>query len=125
MSKRLEFTTKTKKARWAHCKGLCEAEIDGTICGEVLVKGKIEYHHYVECEYGGDNSFENCRTVSKACHVILTSRFVGAIRKADRMHAIQINAKAISPRGFPKVAKPPRISRHPKLSPPRIYEDIR
>lgn len=101
MTKRLEFTRKTKEARLAHSGELCEAIWDGARCNMPLTPGQREYHHEVEAERGGDNSFDNCRAVCVKCHKKLTALFVMAKAKAERQRAGQMNSKPSSPRPLP------------------------
>jgi hypothetical protein len=130
MIKRLEFSRKIKLARWQFCGGRCEAVWDGKRCDALLTPGKFEYHHEVEAENGGDNSFYNCRVVDLACHKLLTKPFVQRIRKADRQQAVHLNAKAspsrpIKSRGFaPSDKSIARKAREPKarLRPKILYD---
>lgn len=120
--KRLEFSRKTKLARWTFAGGKCEAVWDGKRCNAVLTPAKVEYHHDKEAEAGGDNSFENCRCVCVTpCHKLLTAAFVKGIRKADRQRANHIGARLASPKpirsaGFaPSKKVVAREARGPKI----------
>ena len=117
---RLEFSRKTRLSRLAFSGGKCEAVWDGKRCNAVLAAGNIEYHHEVEAESGGDNSFENCRAVCIPCHKLLTKPFVQAIRKADRQKAAHLNAEPPPTRKVGQRAKPDQPSREAKPAlPPR------
>lgn len=112
MSKRLEFSRKTRARRFEHCKGKCEG------CGVKLVPGKFDYHHEKEAEDGGDNSFENCRVLCDNCHAPLTKAFIRRIRKADRQR--DRNIGALKPkRSIPRRPKEPRV--YTKTLPPRRH----
>lgn len=91
---RREFTQATKKARYEHCKdanGIPHCEYCG---GLFSAANPPEYHHHVEAESGGDNSFENCRCIGKkCCHRGETSRFKTACAKADRIRATAAGMK--------------------------------
>lgn len=93
MTKRLEFTKKTKEARAIHAGWLCEAIWNGERCNTELTAGRIEHHHEVEAERGGDNSVENARAVCIKCHRMLTKAFVQAKAKAERQRAVQMNSR--------------------------------
>ena len=72
MTKRNEFSPKTKAAAWERAGGVCEAEgCDAP--GD-------EYDHIRECwedEDGGDNSLENCKLLCVACHKLKSSEVKG------------------------------------------------
>jgi len=78
MTKRLEFTRKTKAERALHAGGLCE------YCG-LKPKGAAEYDHVKEAADGGDNSFENCRFSCRECHIRKTNHYVKERRKHERV----------------------------------------
>ena len=119
MTKRLEFTRKTKVARFAFCNGKCES------CGVPLVAGKFEYDHDKEANDGGDNSFENCRCLCRECHVAKTAVYVKETRKAERIRDRHIGAmpetkRKIPGRGFAKKVRTPK----PPLAPRQMYEEV-
>lgn len=122
MTTRIEFSRSTKLKRFEFAKGCCE----GKDCGKKLQVGDIEYDHDKEAEDGGDNSFENCRVLCRACHREKTTAFVKRIRKADRSKAAHLNARPVPKKRlpscpFPSVEKPARIEK--KTLPYRkIYE---
>lgn len=124
MTARLEFTRKTKEARFAFSGGICEVVWHGKRCCMPIGPGNVEYHHEKEAADRGDNSFENCRAVCIACHKILTAIFQKAKAKAERQRANQLNSKPPSPRGFRKQPKVKQPSRHIHEPPrKRLYID--
>lgn len=78
MTRRQEFTARTKAQAFHRCGGHCEE------CGVKLGAGKSapEYDHKLSCEEGGDNSLENCMVLCKACHGVKTHK-VEAPAKAE------------------------------------------
>jgi hypothetical protein len=127
MTRRLEFTRKTKLARWLHAGGRCEILWDGKRCDVALAPGRVEYHHDIEAESGGDNSFGNARATCVQCHKLLTRPFIKAIRKADRSQAAHLNLKPapavkIKSRGFTKPDKPARTAK-PVLKPRAMFKN--
>lgn len=126
--KRLEFSKKTRVARYDIAGGKCEAVWSEKRCNAPLPP--VEYHHEKEAEAGGDNSLSNCRCVCVPCHKVLTAIFVRSIRKADRQRAEHLNAKPapskkIESAGFKKSAKAlAREARGPRqsLPPRRLYQ---
>lgn len=95
---RREFSQATKKARYKHCEN-DDGEPRCEYCGGPFsASNPPEYHHHVEAESGGDNSFENCRVIGKkCCHVRETSRFKTACAKADRLRARDAGLRKPSP----------------------------
>jgi len=137
MSGRLEFTRKTKEARAIHAGWLCEAIWEGKRCNVELTAGRIEYHHEVEAERGGDNSFDNCRATCIPCHRLLTKAFVQAKAKAERQRAVQLNSTAPATKPLPLgktdsrkakigggVAPRERAVTKPSLPPRALYINI-
>lgn len=137
MSRRLNFSRKIKEARALHAGWLCEATWDSKRCNVQLTKGRVEYHHEVEAERGGDNSFENARAVCIKCHRRLTKAFVQAKAKAERQRAVQLNSKAPSAHPLPFGKSSPRKAKigggvehrdvPPKrqsLPPRQLYKDL-
>lgn len=82
MSKRLEFSEKTKRAahdlRGGVCLGLIEIK---STCGRPIE----EYDHIKRCEIEPDNSLENCRPLCKICHAIKTVMDAKAAAKGRRL----------------------------------------
>lgn len=94
MSRKNEFSPKTKLQRYEICKDdngkpHCEK------CGSPLVGGnRAEYDHDVEIWEGGDNSLENCRVLgSKCCHQKKTATKAGERAKCDRNKKTVANAR--------------------------------
>jgi 5-methylcytosine-specific restriction protein A len=83
---RVEFSRKTKRERFEHCKGHCEG------CGFKLRMGRFEYDHAKRCELGGDNSFDNCRVLCDLCHNAKTARDLAEIAKSRRIRDRRIGA---------------------------------
>lgn len=79
MSKRAEFSAKTKQAAFNRAKGMCECG-----CGLPLV-GTPQYHHISEEYLTHDNSLENCCCCNYKCHQIITRRNRPAIDKTRRI----------------------------------------
>lgn len=118
---RKRLTTRDRLSIWETHKGICcicNVAIDG-------VREKWIVEHRRALELGGADTRDNMAPAHFHCAAVKTQNDHSMAAEAKARKAIQINANAQNPRGFPKVAKPPRISRHPKLPPPRIYEDIR
>lgn len=99
---RQEFTKKTKLAAFARAGGRCECG-----CGKKLMPGDVEYDHITAAALGGDNSLENCRVLSRACHRAKTNGDVAAIAKSNRNRAKHIGAH--------KSKHPMRCGRHSKF----------
>ena len=81
MSKRMEFSRKTKAQAFERCGGNCEG------CGARLKTGEAEYDHTIPCALGGDNSLSNCQVLCIPCHRGengKTANDIRVIRKADR-----------------------------------------
>lgn len=104
MTKRLEFTSATKRKayelRGGKCPGLIELKIK---CGRDLSEG-VEYDHIKRCEIEPDNSLENCRPLCKAaCHKIKTAMDAKQAAKGRRLRGEnKPKRKAkIQSRGFP------------------------
>jgi 5-methylcytosine-specific restriction protein A len=84
---RLEFSRKTKAARYLHAKGMCEG------CGIKLTKTP-HYDHDVPTGWmGGDASLENCRVLCQPCHTAKTSAEAPIKAKGDRIRDKAIGAK--------------------------------
>ena len=118
MTKRDEFSAKTKDQAYARSGGLCENKA----CKLPLVIGHIHYDHILPCALGGKATLANCQVLCEPCHTRKTGKEdVPRIRKADRQRRKHIGAevepaKKIQSRGFepsdkPKIEKlplPPR-----------------
>lgn len=73
---RAEFSTRTKLKAWTRATGpdgkqRCECDecggLDNTQGLLICMRGP-NYDHDLPCAMGGDNSLENCRCLSWACH---------------------------------------------------------
>ena len=103
MSKRVEFSAKTKAKAFAAQNGDCAH------CGLKIVGG-AEYDHVTPCALGGDNSVGNCEALCSKCHRIKTTADVGRIAKAERQHRRAIGAHTPKAR----IAKPPKREKPPR-----------
>ncbi|MBU1937676.1 HNH endonuclease [bacterium] len=59
------------KALLVRAKQQCECERSSHVHihkGRCQAKSKLEYHHRIPKEKGGDNSFENCEVLCEVCH---------------------------------------------------------
>jgi 5-methylcytosine-specific restriction enzyme A len=89
MTKRAEFSKKTKAEAFQRAKGHCEK------CSAPLRPGKFEYHHHVEAALGGPNTLENCAVWCDACHDPHTAKVsTPRVAKMKRQQAAHIGAKA-------------------------------
>jgi 5-methylcytosine-specific restriction protein A len=97
VTKRAEFSKKTKLAAWERCGGRCECG-----CGQKIL-GVPEYHHKVAAALGGSNDLDNCQVLVKRCHRLITSEeTVPAVSKAVRGFEKRIGARRS--RGFRRPA---------------------
>lgn len=88
MTKRSEFSRKTKVEAFAKCGGFCEK------CSVRLMPGKFHYDHEIPDALGGKNVLDNCKVVCTACHGEKTANEdVPRIAKAKRQEAAHIGAK--------------------------------
>lgn len=77
---RREFPAKVKEAAFERSEGNCEH------CGLPFAGERPEYHHVLECGFGGEPTLDNCLAVHKRCHRRITStQSVPLIAKADRV----------------------------------------
>lgn len=85
MTKRKEFTNRTKAAVFIRENGLCER------CKrKVGVGGEpSEFHHRITCEDGGDNSAENCELLCKGCHSHQTHKVEAPAKAQGRRHTLK------------------------------------
>lgn len=92
MTKRQEFSRKTKAKAFERSKGFCEG------CGARLTVGKFHYDHEIPCALGGENVLENVQVLCTACHGVKTAlEDVPRIAKAARQHDRFVGA--IQPKG--------------------------
>jgi 5-methylcytosine-specific restriction endonuclease McrA len=101
MTKRQEFSRKTKAKAFERCKGFCES------CGVKLTVGKYHYDHEIPDALGGENVLENCKVLCTACHGTKTAtedvpRIAKAARQHDRFHGIIRPKGTLRGQGFNK-----------------------
>jgi hypothetical protein len=90
MSKRSEFSSKTRDQAYARAKGKCENHA----CGLPLQIGKFAYDHILPDALGGKPTLANCQVLCSDCHGAKTAKQdVPRIRKADRQRKAHIGAK--------------------------------
>lgn len=88
MSRRTEFSRKTKLAAWEASGGRC-ADCDR----KIFTGDGPEYDHQIPCEMGGDNSPDNCAVLCIPCHKSKTATVdMPTIVKARRVHSKHVNA---------------------------------
>ena len=79
---RAEFTAKTKRYALNRCAGKCQS------CGVPLTPATgVEFHHDLECTYGGNNDISNCVVLCGNCHSNITIARVSVIAKSNRVRA--------------------------------------
>ena len=99
MTRRREFSAKTKRAAWERAGHHCEE------CS-VLIKPENgpEYDHRIEDYFNGGNSLDNCRVLCIGCHKTKTRKQSAIIAKSRRLLKKQAGLtrkkKAINNRGF-------------------------
>jgi 5-methylcytosine-specific restriction protein A len=84
MSKRNEFSKRTKLEAWQRAKGRCEE------CGVKLSTTNVEFHHAKPCTFdddGGDNSVSNVVVLCRLHHRLITDEQVPIIAKSNRQRA--------------------------------------
>jgi len=79
VSKRLEFSRKTRQAIAARAAGHCER------CKAVLKTGEGEYDDILPCALGGEPTVANGRLICRRCHKDKTTADVRSLRHGDRM----------------------------------------
>lgn len=88
MTKRAEFSRRTKLNAWERAGGACEA------CGRKLFPGdRIEYDHRVTCEQGGGNDLGNCQVLCGWCHNGKTATDARRSAKSRSVRAGHVGAK--------------------------------
>jgi 5-methylcytosine-specific restriction endonuclease McrA len=77
---RAEFTRETKLAAYRRSLGRCEK------CGALFGGRRPTYDHIKPCEFGGDNSLQNCQVLCPACDGEKTYKHdIPAIAKSNRI----------------------------------------
>lgn len=128
MTRRAEFSAKTKDRAFSRAAGKCE------LCSAPLRPGHIEYDHRLPDALGGKNDIANCQVLCSPCHSAKTAKEdVPRIRKADRQRKAHVGARVVPVKTIP--SPQPSISirtaqareRGPRPMLPRrdIYQDIR
>ena len=85
MTKRQEFTKRTKAAVFTREDGRCER-----CTRKVGIGGEpAEFHHRVTCEDGGDSSAENCELLCKGCHSHQTHKVEAPAKAEGRRHTLK------------------------------------
>ena len=86
---RQEFTKATKLAAFQRAAGHCE----NPQCGQKLFTGNVEYHHDVECAFGGTADLGNCVCLCRGCHRAITNKQAKVIAKTTRIRNRHIGIK--------------------------------
>lgn len=85
MTRRQEFTNRTKAKVFTRENGRCER-----CTRKVGIGGEpAEFHHRVTCEDGGDNSEENCELLCAACHSHQTHKVEAPAKAEGRRHTLR------------------------------------
>jgi len=79
VTKRAEFSLKTKQAAYQRAGGRCECGCERTFGKHP--KERPEYHHRVEAILEGGNDLDNCWCIRADCHAAITAN-VSAPRAA-------------------------------------------
>ena len=94
MTKRIEFTAKTKDQGYVRAGGRCEWREGGIRCEAVLSPGNCEYDHVLPLALGGTSELANMQCLCKPHHLQKTAgEDVPRIRKADRQRRNHIGAR--------------------------------
>lgn len=105
VTRRLEFSERTKREAFALRGGVCPGLIEiKSTCGRPIE----EYDHIMRNEIKPDNSLENCRPLCKVCHAIKTVMDAKAAAKGRRMRGEtkKAQAKAKSAAKVKKASRP-------------------
>lgn len=96
MTKRREFTPKTKYLAWERANGHCE------ICGIKIYPGNGPiFDHIVVAAHGGSNDPSNCSVKCRNCDRTKTRSDVSRIAKSRRVQRKHIGIKKGSARPIP------------------------
>jgi 5-methylcytosine-specific restriction enzyme A len=118
--KRLEFSAKVKDQAAQRANGHCEK------CNLPFGGRRPEYHHILECAYGGKPTLSNCLCICAPCHKVFTAGGIKTIRKSDRQRRKSVGAEREKAK-IPQRAKPEKTApRFDKTPMPRrdIYRSI-
>lgn len=122
MSKRLEFSRKTKAKIIERAAGRCEK------CKAALKPGEGQIDHILPCELGGQPTVANGRLICIPCHKEKTAADVRQIRKSDRQRdkftGAMRKAPTLKGAGFPKRERERPKSTKLPLPPARLYQEI-
>ncbi len=117
---RLEFSAKIKDQAATRASGHCEK------CHLPFYGRRPEFHHILECAFGGKPTLANCLCVCRSCHQELSANGIKAIRKSDHQRRKNVGAEQpkqeIAQRVKPE-KEPPRFDKTP-LPRRALYEDI-
>lgn len=130
MSKRLEFSRKTRQAALVRSGYRCEATgplfgfAEGQRCNCSLSLG-VQFDHVLPAELGGDNSLSNCQALCIACHKAKTRSDVQRIRKSDRQRdkhtGVIRSVGKIRSAGFPQSERAAQRQTKPSLPPKPLF----
>lgn len=88
MTRRKEFSTRTKLQSWDRSGGCCEE------CGRKIFPGDgPEYDHIISCENGGTNELKNCQVLCTWCHKTKTRADMAVTVKGRKVRAQHARAK--------------------------------
>lgn len=113
---REEFPAKVKDQAAIRAAGKCEK------CKLSFAGKKPEFHHILECAFGGKPTLANCMCICEPCHKEFSAKGIARIRKADRQRRAGNGAKS-EPRV--KIQSPPKRGKpEPKrsLKPLMLYK---
>jgi 5-methylcytosine-specific restriction endonuclease McrA len=82
MTKRKEFTDKTKLQAFTRANGRCEKCTRKVGAGQKL---RAEYDHIQACVFEGENSLDNCRLLCEECHKPKTVSDIKSLAKTKRI----------------------------------------
>lgn len=74
---RAEFTKAVRLAAWKRSNGACRS------CTAKLFPGNVEYHHDLECTFGGTADLDNCVVLCRGCHRAITNKRAKVIAKSN------------------------------------------
>jgi 5-methylcytosine-specific restriction endonuclease McrA len=98
MTRRKEFTKRTKASAFTRANGRCEK------CTRKVGDGgeRCEFDHKVSCEDGGDNSLDNCCVLCVHCHSHKTHKVEAPAKAEGRRHTLKrAGVKKKTPNNLP------------------------